>query len=71
MYIIELLAKFIKKEKTQKNNTLKEEIDYTEKCSHTFFPIDSTGEILACSKCGKLIHSNDTQKIKPNNPFVE
>ena len=24
-------------------------------CKHNFMPIDSTGEILACSKCGYIV----------------
>lgn len=61
MYIIEkiirLYSKFIKKEKIIK---LPENIDEYElediiTCKHNFMPIDSTGNILACSKCGYLI----------------
>ena len=56
MYIIELLIKFkndIKNAKYKKlNKEPKEEI---EKCSHLFVPIDSTGKVLACSKCGEVI----------------
>ncbi len=55
MYIIELFfkikediknAKFKKKQKNVQNET--------EKCDHLFVPIDSTGMILACSKCGEM-----------------
>lgn len=35
-------------------------------CEHIFMPIDSTGEILACSKCGQLIKKSD---LKPLNFF--
>ena len=66
MYIVELFLKLIedfKKGKFKKTQTLsKEEI---EKCEHIFVPIDSTGRILACSKCGQIY------KLKKGevNPF--
>lgn len=31
-------------------------------CEHLFMPIDSTGEILACAKCGELCHKKDLKK---------
>ncbi len=75
MYIFELLVKLLreKKETDKKSDLLKnnesEEVDYTDVCEHTFFPIDSTGKILACSKCGLTINS-DELSAKPKNPFV-
>lgn len=72
MYIIELISKLIKNKKgeklNQKNTPMPPEIDYEETCNHIFLPIDSTGETLACSKCG-LIVKNDSSKYKPKNPF--
>ena len=38
----------------------------SENCEHIFMPIDSTGEILACSKCGQLIKRSE---LKPLNFF--
>lgn len=68
MYIIELFLKIkddIKsgKFKTKKNQA-PDEIE-VEKCDHLFVPIDSTGRILACSKCGEIY------KLKKGevNPF--
>ncbi len=69
MYIIELLikikndiksGKFKKYFKKEEKN--EEEI---ETCEHIFVPIDSTGRVLACSKCGEIY------KLKKNevNPF--
>lgn len=71
MYIFELIAKkFCKKKEPEiLAETVDTEGDYPEKCEHTFFPIDSTGETLACSKCGMLV-KNSEQRVKPNNPFV-
>ena len=65
MYIIELFLKIkedIKNKKFQKKSIKNESI---EKCDHFFVPIDSTGRILACSKCGQLY------KLKKGevNPF--
>jgi hypothetical protein len=71
MYIFELITKIIKNKKNQNNicvNFEQNDADYTEKCEHTFFPIDSTGEILSCSKCGYIINKTSL-KIKNNNPF--
>lgn len=70
MYIIELLAKILNKKHEQKSVTTQEnKTDYEEVCSHIFLPIDSTGETLACTKCGLVINKN-AEKIKPKNPFI-
>lgn len=65
MYIIELIVKLLNKNKVKKINM--PEKDY-EKCEHVFLPIDSTNQVLACSKCGYVIHKNDMD-IKSKNPF--
>ena len=40
-------------------------------CEHIFMPIDSTGEILACSKCGEIIKKEELKPVnffnRPNN----
>lgn len=66
MYIIELFLKIkndIKEGKFKK--TAAPPKNETEKCSHLFIPIDSSGRILACSKCGEIY------KLKKGeiNPF--
>ena len=66
MYIIELFFKIkdnIILQKNRKTNTTEEKEQ--EKCSHTFFPIDSTKRILACSKCGEIYKLKKGEK----NPF--
>ena len=69
MYIIELIAKLIQNKNKNKSKPLQQgETENLEMCEHTFFPIDSTKETLACSKCG-LIVKNDPKKYKPKNPF--
>ena len=47
---------------------LEEDIENQEdlNCEHIFLPIDSTGEILACSKCGDLKKRSD---LKDKNIF--
>lgn len=40
--------------------------DESENCKHIFMPVDSTGEILACTKCGQLIKKSE---LKPVNFF--
>lgn len=69
MYILELIAKLLKKEKEPKAPQPVHEIDYEDTCEHIFLPVDSTGETLACSKCG-LVVKNDPSKVKPKNPFT-
>lgn len=65
MYIIEILVKkFFNKKKQDSFNPLNqnnEETDY-ENCEHIFMPIDSTGETLACSKCGLVVKRKDLKK---------
>ena len=68
MYIIELFFKLkddIKKGKFKKKKEEKQEV-VEEHCNHLFVPIDSTGRVLACSKCGEIY------KLKKGevNPFI-
>lgn len=69
MYIIELLAKFLTNKNTQNHLKNLEEKDYHNVCKHIFLPVDSTGETLACSKCGMIVKNNDLLVI-PKNPFT-
>ena len=66
MYIIELFVKLKNDFKLAKSKKqIPETIEEIEKCNHLFVPIDSTGRILACSKCGEIY------KLKKGevNPF--
>jgi hypothetical protein len=66
MYIIELFLKLREEFKAGKFKKQPEVIhENIEKCNHLFVPIDSTGRILACSKCGEIY------KLKKGevNPF--
>lgn len=71
MYLIELIVKtFFKKDKPESYNPLDEEKtteDY-EGCEHIFMPIDSSGETLACTKCGHVITKKELE-TKPFNIF--
>ena len=68
MYIIEKLIriylKLTKKEVKYKvpsneDNYLAQDII---SCKHHFMPIDSTGKIFACSKCGYVVTKNRLKK---------
>ena len=51
MYFIEKILKLFLRNK-RKSQYIPDEI---EACEHIFYPIDSSKEYLACSKCGKVI----------------
>ena len=36
-----------------------EEIDEALTCEHNFMPVDSTGLVLACTKCGFVVKNKD------------
>ena len=59
MYFIEQLVKLFHSKKSNKIKYTALEID---SCNHLFLPIDSSGEFLACTKCGKLVNKNDINK---------
>lgn len=65
MYFVELLVKCFKKKQAEKecynplNAPIAEEDEF---CEHIFMPIDSTGEILACSLCGMVVNKKDLKK---------
>lgn len=74
MYIIELFIKWLNKNKrgeganpnklyhgnTQKLSYRIE--DEAENCKHNFMPVDSTGNVLACTKCGFVVKKNENKK---------
>jgi len=78
MYILELLVKFLQKDKVEDliekyendraidplNNKFEdiEESSDSEDCEHIFMPIDSTRETFACSKCGLVISKKAYEK---------
>ena len=66
MYIIELIVKkFLKREKDSGYNPLEEETDDEieyENCEQIFMTIDSSGETLACTKCGLVVNKKDMKR---------
>ena len=56
MYFIEKILKLLLKPKKKRINYTPQDID---NCEHVFMPIDSSGEYLACTKCGKLIKKDN------------
>lgn len=58
MYIFEVFVKWLNKREGKEEKPVKpsfEEIDEALTCEHKFMPVDSTGEVLACTKCGYVI----------------
>ena len=68
MYIIEKLIKiyqkYINKERKINIPSMEDnpELEDVLTCEHNFMPIDSTGQILACSKCGYLVNKSRLKK---------
>ena len=59
MYFIELIIKkFFKRKRGEIFNFPENNFETTENsddCEHIFMPVDSSGEVLACTKCGLVI----------------
>lgn len=60
MYIYELIYKIIQKITSKKAPKEEHEEKAEEEiCEHVFLPVDSTKKILACTKCGFLIKTEE------------
>ena len=74
MYIIEkiikLYLKCVRKENIQPNysSLQNDELEDVVTCKHSFMPIDSTGKIFACSKCGYVVTE---KRLKENHNFFK
>lgn len=63
MYIFELFIKWLNKNKRGEganpenfyDESKIEEKDDSIGCRHNFMPVDSTGKVLACTKCGFVV----------------
>ena len=70
MYLIELIVRWInpkkKYERKESFDPFAEDTPEDVECEHTFLPVDSTGETLACSKCGLLVNKSE---LKDENIF--
>lgn len=71
MYFIEYIVKKFTKKKKQPiyNPVLGNETQDYENCEHVFMPIDSTGEVLSCTKCGKLTKQSELKNEMKNKNF--
>ena len=63
MYIFEIFVKWLNKRVTKEVIPPKptfEEIDEATTCNHVFMPVDSTGTVLACTKCGFVVKKEES-----------
>lgn len=60
MYLIEAIIKAVLNLKKRKQTNIEQ--DDIEYCNHTFLPLDSSTEYLACSKCGVVIKNPKLKK---------
>lgn len=67
MYLFELITKYITGKKYKRKSVLDpfahDDIENSAECEHIFLPVDSTGEVLACSKCGLLVNKKDLKDV--------
>ncbi len=82
MYFIELLVKYLKKDRVEDliekyeseksinplDAMFETDEDDSADCEHIFMPIDSSGETFACSKCGLVI---DKKTYERRNIFKD
>ena len=70
MYIIELFIKWLNKNNRGDGanpdgifkEKFKEDEDEALNCKHNFMPTDSTGTVLACTKCGFVVKKKGTKE---------
>ena len=58
MYIIETFVRWLNKRQCKEVKAEKpdfKEVDEALTCEHNFMPVDSTGTVLACTKCGFVV----------------
>lgn len=66
MYLFELITKYIMGKKYKRESfydPLVQQDDNSFDCEHVFLPLDSSEEILACSKCGLVVKKEDLKDI--------
>lgn len=68
MYLLELIVRWIFPNKKYKQSSdfdpfKSDDTDDVENCEHIFLPVDSSGEILACSKCGLVVKKEDLKDV--------
>ncbi len=58
MYILEIFMKWLNRRQTKDVTPEKpdfKDVDEALNCEHNFMPVDSTGLVLACTKCGFVV----------------
>ena len=68
MYIFECLWKLFHKEPEEPDelnyDPLEQpQVEDYERCDHEFMPLDSTGETLACIKCGFIVKRSNIDEV--------
>lgn len=67
MYLFELITRYIMGKKYKKASSFdpfaQDDIENSDNCEHIFLPIDSSGEVLACSKCGFVVNKKDLKDV--------
>lgn len=67
MYLFELITRYIMGKKYRKDSSFypfaQDDIENSDNCEHIFLPIDSSGEVLACSKCGLVVNKKDLKDV--------
>lgn len=62
MYIFEVFIKWLNKRETKEIIPEKPDFKETDEaltCEHNFMPVDSTGTVLACTKCGFVVKKRE------------
>lgn len=62
MYIFEIFVRWLNKRQSKNIKVEKpifKEEDEALTCAHNFMPVDSTGLVLACTKCGFVVKKNN------------
>lgn len=58
MYILEIFMRWLNRRQTKDVTPEKpdfKDVDEALNCEHNFMPVDSTGLVLACTKCGFVV----------------
>lgn len=42
---------------------IQDDIENSDSCEHVFLPIDSSGDTLACSKCGLVVNKSELKDV--------
>lgn len=62
MYILEIFMRWLNRRQTKDVTPEKpdfKDVDEALNCEHNFMPVDSTGLVLACTKCGFVVKKRE------------